>query len=135
MEPKLYNTIKPFIRKHTLVKPYSSMYNMLINHLYDLQYLYMINIKFITFSYLKAMNHRYEIRIGKSWYQKPYIWLIKHVLDHNENLTYYHTWKPFIATKLYIHTHVFINDAYIKHTNKSHVCWTIPYSCSKHNRI
>ena len=44
---------------------------MSINHLYDLQYLYIINIKFATFSYLKTMNYRYEIRTGKSWYQKP----------------------------------------------------------------
>ena len=40
--------------------------------------------------------------------------------------------------KLYIHNHALISHAYINHTNKSHVCLSIPYSCSihdsKHNR-
>ena len=35
--------------------------------------------------------------------------------------------------KLNIHNHVFISHAYINHIHKSHVCLTIPYSCSNHD--
>ena len=60
------------------------MFILSTNHFNDLQYVYLTIMKFKTFPYLKTINRAYEICIGKSWYQKPYIWLIKNILNQNE---------------------------------------------------
>ena len=72
---------------------------MFANHLYDSQYLYMIIMEFKTFPYLKTINHGYGICIGKSWYQKLCIWVIKHALNQNEIEHIVILEKPFISMK------------------------------------
>ena len=114
------------------------MFILLTNHFNDLQCVYLSIMEFKTFPYLKTINYGYEIYIGKSWCQKPYIWLIKHVLIKMKFNILPYLENHLFLWKFYIHNHALISHAYINHTNKSHVCLSIPYSCwnhdSKHNR-
>ena len=106
---------------------------MSINHLYNLQYLYMINVKFTTFSYLKPWIIDMKFILVNHGI-KNHIYMINKTCTWSKwNLIYYHTWKPYLLWKPYIHNHVFINHAYISHSNKSHVWFTILYSCSNHD--